>query len=165
MSVSAIRGKRHIPDIDSLFKGVSQMSDLSLSGTATAENRADIAAFVLRVSTGLFFLVHGLIKVFIFTPAGTAGYFESIGLPGALGYLTILIEVLGGLALIAGLYTRWVALLTVPVLLGAAVFGHGGNGFTFSNQGGGWEYPVLWAVVMFALSLLGDGAWSLARRR
>ncbi|MDT1061834.1 DoxX family protein [Paracoccus sp. CPCC 101403] len=141
------------------------MSDLSLSGTATAENRADIAAFVLRVSTGLFFLVHGLIKVFIFTPAGTAGYFESIGLPGALGYLTILIEVLGGLALIAGLYTRWVALLTVPVLLGAAVFGHGGNGFTFSNQGGGWEYPVLWAVVMFALSLLGDGAWSLARRR
>lgn len=141
------------------------MSDLSFTGAASAERRADIAAFVLRASTGLFFLIHGLIKLVVFTPAGTAGYFESIGLPGALGYLTILIEVLGGVALIAGLYTRAVSLLMVPVLLGAAVFGHGGNGFTFSNQGGGWEYPVLWAVVMLALSLLGDGAWSLARRR
>ncbi len=141
------------------------MSDLSLAGAATTENRAEIAAFILRVSTGLFFLIHGLIKVFIFTPAGTAGYFESIGLPGALGYLTILIEVFGGLALIAGFATRLVSLVMVPVLLGAAVFGHGGNGFTFSNQGGGWEYPVLWAVVMLALSFLGDGAWSLARRK
>ncbi|MBD9526790.1 DoxX family protein [Paracoccus sp. PAR01] len=141
------------------------MSDLSLTGAATAENRADLAAFVLRASTGLFFLIHGLIKVFVFTPAGTAGYFESIGLPGALGYLTILIEVLGGIALIVGYQTRWVSLVMVPVLLGAAVFGHGGNGFTFSNQGGGWEYPVLWAVVMFALSLLGDGAWSVSRRK
>ncbi|MTH59691.1 DoxX family protein [Paracoccus litorisediminis] len=141
------------------------MSDLSLTGATTAENRADLAAFVLRASTGLFFLIHGLIKVFVFTPAGTAGYFESIGLPGALGYLTILIEVLGGIALIVGYQTRWVSLVMVPVLLGAAVFGHGGNGFTFSNQGGGWEYPVLWAVVMFALSLLGDGAWSVSRRK
>ncbi|MDS9467632.1 DoxX family protein [Paracoccus sp. MBLB3053] len=141
------------------------MSDLSLTGVATAENRADIAAFILRTSTGLFFLIHGLIKVFIFTPAGTAGYFESIGLPGALGYLTILIEVLGGVALIAGVATRLVSLVMIPVLLGAAVFGHGGNGFTFSNQGGGWEYPVLWAVVMLALSFLGDGAWSLGRRK
>ncbi|MTH78594.1 DoxX family protein [Paracoccus aestuariivivens] len=141
------------------------MSDLSFAGPATAENRADIAAFILRASTGLFFLVHGLIKLFIFTPAGTAGYFESIGLPGALGYLTILIEVLGGIALIVGYQTRLVALVTVPVLLGAAVFGHGGNGFTFSSQGGGWEYPVLWAAVMLALSFLGDGAWSIQRRK
>ncbi|WP_134679783.1 DoxX family protein [Paracoccus ravus] len=141
------------------------MSDLSLSYASGTENRADLAAFLLRVSTGLFFLIHGLIKLFIFTPAGTAGYFESIGLPGALGYLTILIEVGGGLALIAGIYTRWISLVMIPVLLGAAVFGHGSNGFTFSNQGGGWEYPVLWAVVMGALSLLGDGSWALSRRK
>ena len=49
--------------------------------------------------------------------------------------------------------------------MGAAWFGHRGNGFGFSNPGGGWEYPVFWAVAMLALSLLGDGAWSLARRR
>ncbi len=132
---------------------------------ASTERNADIAAFILRLATGAFFLVHGLIKLFIFTPAGTAGYFQSIGLPGALGYLTMLLEIAGGLALIAGIATRYVSLVLAGVLLGAAAFGHAGNGFTFSNPGGGWEYPVLWAVTMLALALLGDGAWSLGRRR
>lgn len=140
------------------------MTDLSLAGAAGAENRADIAALILRGSTGLLFLVHGLTKLVVFTPAGNAGYFESIGLPGGLGYLTILIEVLGGLALILGYHTRLVALLMVPVLLGAAYFGHGSNGFGFSNAGGGWEYPVFWAIVMLALSLLGNGAWAIGRK-
>lgn len=132
--------------------------------TDTTLRNAELAALILRLSTGLWFVIHGLIKVFVFTPAGTAGYFESIGLPGVLGYLTIAAEVLGGLALLAGIGTRLVSLLLAAVLLGAAWFGHGSAGFTFSNAGGGWEYPVLWAVVMLALSLLGDGAWSLARR-
>ena len=49
---------------------------------------APLAIFALRVTTGTLFLVHGLIKLLVFTPAGTAGYFESIGLPGALGHLS-----------------------------------------------------------------------------
>ena len=132
---------------------------------AHAERNADIAAFILRLATGAFFHVHGLIKLFVFTPAGTAGYFQSIGLPGVLGYLTIALEIGGGLALILGIATRYVSLAMIGVLLGAAIFGHGGNGFTFSNPGGGWEYPVLWAITMLALALLGDGAYSLGRRR
>lgn len=140
------------------------MTFLNASVTDSARN-ADIAAFVLRLATGSYFLVHGLIKLFIFTPAGTAGYFQSIGLPGAMGYLTMLLEIAGGLALIAGIATRYVSVVLAGVLLGAAVFGHGGNGFTFSNPGGGWEYPVLWAITMLVLALLGDGAWSLTRRR
>lgn len=128
------------------------------------ENNADLAAFLLRLVTGAWFLTHGLIKLFVFTPAGTAGYFQSIGLPGALGYLTMLLEIAGGLALLAGVATRYVSVVLAAVLLGATWFGHAGNGFTFSNPGGGWEYPVLWAVVMLALALLGDGRWSLAKR-
>jgi putative oxidoreductase len=125
---------------------------------------ADYAALILRVSTGLYFIAHGWMKVAVFTPAGTAGYFDSIGLPGFLGYLTIAAELLGGLALVAGVWTRAVSLALVPVLLGAAWFGHGANGFFFSNPNGGWEYPVLWAVVMVALALLGNGAHALTRR-
>ncbi len=119
---------------------------------------ADLAALLLRVSTGGLFLIHGLIKLFIFTPAGTAGYFESLGLPGVLGYATMLIEIAGGLALIAGVLVRPISLVMAATLLGAAWFGHGGAGFTFSNPGGGWEYPVFWAIVMVALSLLGGGS-------
>ncbi len=125
---------------------------------------ADYAALILRVSTGVYFIAHGWMKVAVFTPAGTAGYFDSIGLPGFLGYLTIAAELLGGLALIAGVWTRAVSLALVPVLLGAAWFGHGANGFFFSNPNGGWEYPVFWAIVMVALALLGNGAYALTRR-
>lgn len=125
---------------------------------------ADYAALILRVSTGLYFIAHGWMKVAVFTPAGTAGYFDSIGLPGFLGYLTIAAELLGGLALVAGVWTRMISLALVPVLLGAAWFGHGANGFFFSNPNGGWEYPVLWAIVMVALALLGNGAHALTRR-
>lgn len=122
---------------------------------------APYAVLALRVLTGALFLFHGLVKVFVFTPAGTAGFFESIGLPGALAYLTILAEVGGGIALILGLWTAPVSLALALVLAGAAIFGHGGAGFNWSNAGGGWEYPAMWAVVMVALAGLGDGAHAL----
>lgn len=120
------------------------------------------AILALRVTTGALFLFHGLVKLFVFTPAGTAGYFESIGLPGALGYLTMLVEIAGGLALILGLKARLVSLALVPVLLGAAWFGHGSSGFNWSNPNGGWEYPVMWAILQASLALLGDGPYALA---
>ena len=124
-------------------------------------NTAPYAILALRVTTGALFLFHGLVKLFVFTPAGTAGSFESIGLPGALGYLTILVEIAGGLALILGIKARLVSLALVPVLLGAAWFGHGNAGFNWSNPNGGWEYPVMWAIVQAALAALGDGAYAL----
>jgi putative oxidoreductase len=126
--------------------------------------QADYAALLLRVSTGALFLFHGAVKLVVFTPAGTVGFFQSIGLPGPLAYLTIAVEILGGLLLLAGLWTRWVSLATIPVLVGAAWFGHASAGFNWSNAGGGWEYPAFWAVVMAALAFLGDGAFSLANR-
>lgn len=124
-------------------------------------NTAPYGILALRVTTGALFLFHGLVKLFVFTPAGTAGYFDSIGLPGALGYLTMLVEIAGGLALILGVKTRIVSAALVPVLLGAAFFGHGGAGFNWSNAGGGWEYPLMWAAVQAAMVALGDGAWAL----
>lgn len=132
-------------------------------GAVAQPGNADYAALILRVATGLFFLAHAWMKIAVFTPAGTAGYFASIGLPGFLAYVTIAAELLGGLALIAGIYTRWVSLALVPVLLGAGWFGHGANGFFFSNANGGWEYPLFWAIVMVALALLGNGAHALGR--
>ncbi|MFC3530599.1 DoxX family protein [Vogesella facilis] len=122
---------------------------------------APYAALLLRLALGIMFLAHGLMKVLVFTPAGTAGYFESIGLPGWLGYVTIAAELGGGALILLGVAARQVALLLVPLLLGAAIFGHGGNGWVFSNQGGGWEYPVFLAVAALVQALLGDGALAL----
>lgn len=120
----------------------------------------DLAATLLRVTSGGLFLAHAWLKIAVFTPAGTAGYFASLGLPGWLAYATIAVELLGGLALIAGLRVRLVSLALVPVLLGAAVLGHGDNGFWFNADGGGWEYPAFWAVTLIVLALLGNGAYA-----
>ncbi|SDJ17041.1 DoxX family protein [Aliiruegeria lutimaris] len=126
----------------------------------TTHSSSDYAAFALRVSSGVLFLAHGLMKVQIFSIPGTVGYFESLGLPGFLAYLTIFAELAGGLALIAGVATRLVSLALVPILLGAA-WAHWGNGWSFSAQGGGWEFPVFWAIVQSTLVLLGGGAYAL----
>jgi putative oxidoreductase len=115
----------------------------------------------LRVTLGVLFLVHASLKIFVFTPSGTAGYFASLGLPGAFGYLDIALETLGGAALILGVYTRLAALVLIPVLLGAIVLVHWDAGFFFNNPKGGWEYPAVWAVALLVLALLGDGPMAL----
>lgn len=123
-------------------------------------SNSDYAALILRVTSGALFIAHGLLKVFVFTIPGTVGYFESLGLPGFLAYLTILAEVGGGLALILGVATRAVALALIPVLLGA-IWVHSGNGWVFSSEGGGWEFPLFWAIVQGAIALLGAGAYAV----
>jgi putative oxidoreductase len=122
---------------------------------------APYAALLLRLTLGVLFLAHAGLKIFVFTPAGTAGFFQSIGLPGALAYITIVWEVAGGLAMILGLWPRLVALAMVPVLLGALVTVHLANGFFFSNPNGGWEYLAFWIAAQVALALTGDGAFAL----
>lgn len=118
---------------------------------------APYAALVLRVTLGVAALAHGLLKVFVFTLPGTVQYFESIGLPGLFAYLVVFAEIAGGLALILGVWTRLVSLALVPVLLGA-LWAHVGNGWLFSAEGGGWEFPAFWAAALVAQALIGPGA-------
>lgn len=119
-----------------------------------------IAALVLRVSLGSMFVAHALLKYFVFTLPGTAQFFESLGLPGVLGYATFAVEFVGGILLIVGVQARVVALALVPVLLGAT-WAHAGNGWLFSSANGGWEYPAFWTVALIVQALLGDGAYAL----
>ncbi len=122
---------------------------------------APYAALLLRVSLGLMFIAHSvLLKLVVFSLPGTAQYFGSLGLPPALAYLVFAAEAVGGLALILGIQTRWVAAALIPVLLGAT-WVHAGNGWVFSNAGGGWEYPAFLIVALVVQMLLGDGAHAL----
>ncbi len=122
---------------------------------------APYAALILRVALGILFLAHAGLKLFVFTPAGTAQFFGSLGLPGFLAYVVILAELAGGIALIAGFYARWVSLALIPILLGAIVTVHGPAGFFFSNPKGGWEFLAFWIVALLAQALLGEGAYAL----
>lgn len=121
---------------------------------------APYAATLLRVSLGLMFIAHALLKYFVFTLPGTVQFFQSLGLPGALAYLTFAAELLGGVLILGGVYARWIALSLVPILLGA-LWAHVGNGWVFSAPNGGWEYPAFLVVVSIAVGLLGGGKWAL----
>ena len=125
---------------------------------------APYAAMLLRVSLGAMFIAHSLVlKHLTYTLPGTAQFFQSIGLPAALAYLTFWAELLGGLALVAGIGTRWVALALVPILAGAT-WVHAGNGWVFSAANGGWEYPAFLIAASLVQALLGDGRYALAKR-
>ena len=125
------------------------------------DRTAGYAALLLRVVTGVLFLIHDAVKIFIFTPAGTAGFFGSIGLPPELAYVAMVLEFVGGVALILGIWPRVAALVMVPLMVGTIVAVHGHNGFLFTDANGGWEYPAFWALALVAVALIGDGAYAL----
>ena len=122
----------------------------------------DLGIAVLRISLGVMWLAHALLKLLVFTLPGTAHYFASVGFPGLLAYPVFAAEVLGGAALVLGVYARQAALLLVPVMA-AAAWVHGPNGWVHTSTGGGWEYPVFLIAASIALWLLGDGAAALKR--
>lgn len=120
-----------------------------------------LGSTLLRVTLGLMFVAHSvLLKYFVFTLPGTAQYFSSIGLPAFLAYVVFALEAIGGILLILGVQTRRVALALVPVLLGAT-WAHIGNGWVFSNQGGGWEYPLFLVVAALVVALHAEPARSV----
>jgi putative oxidoreductase len=120
---------------------------------------APYAALVLRVALGVMFIAHALLKYSVFTLPGTAKFFESIGLPGPLAYFTFFAELIGGVLILAGVYSRWVSAALIPVLLGAT-WAHAGNGWVFTSANGGWEYPAFLAAAAAVQALLGDGRFA-----
>ena len=121
---------------------------------------APYAALLLRLSLGALFLAHGLLKVFVFTLPGTVKFFASLGYPAALAYAVVGFEIVGGLLLLSGLFTRAVSVALIPVLIGALLV-HLSNGWLFSAANGGWEFPALWIVLLIVQALLGPGAFAL----
>jgi len=110
-------------------------------------------ASLLRVSLGIMYVAHSVVlKYFMYTLAGTAAYFESIGLPAFLAYVVFAAEVIGGVLLILGIRTRAVSLGLIPILIGAT-WAHIGNGWVFSNANGGWEYPLYLIVISIVVAL------------
>lgn len=125
------------------------------------QDRAALAALILRVALGVMFLAHSVVlKLFIFGLPGTAAFFESIGLPGAMAYLIFAAEAVGGIMLVLGIQTRWVALALFPVLLGAT-WAHWPNGWMFGYENGGWEYPLYLSVLALVQVIIGDGSRAL----
>lgn len=123
---------------------------------------------VLRVVVGVVFLVHGVQKLFVFGFDGVAGFMGQQGLPAPVlaAIVATLLETFGGLSLVLGLLTRWVALLFAIEMLVAIVFVHLRAGFFLPN---GFEFALTLLGATVALALAGAGEASvdgvLGRRR
>lgn len=132
----------------------------------TSKTYPEIAALLLRIALGLMYLAHSiLLKLLTFGLAGTAGFFQSVGLPSWLGYVTFVAEALGGMLLLLGVQVRWVAAALSPALVGAIAFVHAPNGWVFTAPNGGWEYPAFLLVASAVQVLLGDGVFALSPSR
>ena len=124
------------------------------------DNRlAPYGIFTLRAALGIMFIAHAYLKFGVFTMAGFESFLGSVGLPTILAWPIVLAELVGGLAILAGFYGRWVSLALLPVLLGALAI-HAPNGWVFNAPNGGWEYPAFLAVAAIAHALVGDGAFA-----
>lgn len=125
-----------------------------------ATNKGDFAALLLRITLGLIFLTHGLIKFFILTSAGNESYFSIFSFSPMFGYILVIIELITGIFLLSGLFTRVFSLIAIIDMAGVT-YAHFNNGFIFSNQGGGWEYPAFMIIIGLASFILGSGRYSL----
>lgn len=127
-------------------------------------NSTQLGALILRVTLGAILISHSLLKAVVFTMPGTVKFFQSLGLPSFLAYVTVVVELVAGLLLVAGYRTRIAALAVLPILLGAT-WVHLPNGWMFNVPNGGWEYPMFLSAAVIVQALLGDGAFALGSIR
>jgi putative oxidoreductase len=126
------------------------------------KKNADWAPLVLRLGLGIVFLVHGVGKLFAVGPAAVgvsnfAGFLSGMGIPLAVlvAWIVALLETVGGIAIILGVFVRPAAFLLAINMLVALFLVHWKNGFSASN--GGYEFVFVLALGSLALALRGSG--------
>ena len=120
-----------------------------------------VSQYVARVFLGHIFLLAGVSKIGAY--AGTQGYMESVGVPGMLLPLVILLEIGGGLAIIVGWKTKWTALALAAFSVVAAAIFH--NNFGDQMQMILFMKNIAIAGGFLLLASHGAGAYSLDNRR
>ncbi len=116
----------------------------------------------LRVVVGIVFLVHGGQKLFVWGFGGVAGFLGQVGIPAPMlaAVIVTLVEFLGGLALLLGLFTRWAAIPLAINMAVAILTVHLRAGFFLPN---GYEFALTLLAANVALALLGGGEASVDR--
>jgi putative oxidoreductase len=124
---------------------------------------APYGLFLLRAAIGIDWIAHAFLK----TTRGMNTHEALLaknGITPLLAWPTFGIEVMGGIAILLGWYTRqWAALLLI--FLGVVVWIKWPVGWTYSNTGGGWEYPLFWLIAQATLVCAGGGAFALQKTK
>lgn len=138
-----------------------------LSRSLRSSQWIDRGLLLMRIALGLVFVMHGGQKLFVFGHAGVSSGMAALGLPlpGLSAALITAVELGGGLALLAGAFTRVSAFLIAGAMAVATVSAHLTNGFFMPS---GFEYTLTLMLASLAILMTGPGAYSvdsvLARR-
>ncbi|MFP3123480.1 DoxX family protein [Ectobacillus funiculus] len=122
----------------------------------------EIGALILRVTLGILFFIHGLVK-FQGGIENIVGWFESIGLPGFMAYGVALVELIGGIALIIGLGTRLVSALFALIMIGATLKVKLSVGLLGNGQMAGYELDLAFLAMAVYLVINGSKALSVSQ--
>jgi putative oxidoreductase len=127
------------------------------------ETMLPIAATFVRVVVGIMFLMHVATKFKMGADAVAANVFSKNGIEPALMwvYVIMFLELVGGICLIVGLFTRLVAAALAIEMLVALLFVHLTKGY--AAGGGGYEYVLLIGAVCFVIAIRGGGPYSIDR--
>ncbi|MEH7234993.1 DoxX family protein [Bacillus sp. JJ1562] len=124
------------------------------------ENKFELGSLIIRVVLGITFFIHGLVK-FQDGIENTVGWFESIGLPGVLAYGVAIIELVGGIMLVLGLFSRIVSILIAIVMVGAIFTVKLEVGFLGNGQMAGSELDLAFLAMAVMLAITGSKAFAL----
>lgn len=121
----------------------------------------DAAILILRLAAGVVLAYHGWQK--LQDVAGFAGFVESLDIPApdVVAYLVTYLEFLGGIALIIGVATRYVAALFAIEMVFTNVLVKFDVGLIASEGGVGAELDILILAIALSLVLVGAGRWAV----
>lgn len=134
-----------------------------MTNTTASSAPTSFGLLVLRVVVGIVFIAHGSQKIFEYTLPGTIGSFAGMGvpLPEIAAPLVAFLELLGGILLVLGLFTRPVGILLAVDMLVALVLVHLSAGIWVAD--GGWEFVAVLGAAALAVAFTGAGRFSLDR--
>jgi putative oxidoreductase len=122
----------------------------------------EIGALILRVTLGVLFLIHGIVK-FQGGIENIVGWFDSIGLPGFMAYGVALIEIIGGIALIIGLATKFISALFALLMIGATLKVKLSVGLLGNGQMAGYELDLAFLAIALYLVINGSKILSVSQ--
>ncbi|MBI2152723.1 MAG: DoxX family protein [Candidatus Rokubacteria bacterium] len=138
----------------------------------------DYGPTVLRIFVGVIFVLHSYLALFVFTPAGYAGFIEKVAklpIPVVIAWFNIIVHGIGGIMMILGVLTRWAAAGNALIMIGALLTVKLPQGFFLKGVivdaaagravAAGYEFELILLGALVALVLTGGGALAATRDR
>jgi putative oxidoreductase len=125
-------------------------------------SKVSVVTVIMRVVMGIIFMVHGIAK-FQMGLSNVEAWFGSLGIPGFIAYAVAVLELVGGIMLIVGLFTRYVSVLFVVMLIGAIVTVKLSAGLLGNDQGAGYELDLGFMLISMYLAVAGSSPLSVDR--